>query len=67
MTQMVILESDEAKRKDAIILDTVFDRSFQPSDKRTLETFTAKKWKFQPQWYKWFPWVSVCITILLLL
>ena len=40
------------------------DRAFQPVDKRTLLTFTNKDQKrnFQPQWYKQFPWVSVCTT-----
>ena len=38
------------------------DKPFQPIDKKTLSIFTIKKRNFQPQWYKQFPWVSVCIT-----
>ncbi len=38
------------------------ERAFQPVDKRTLLKFTNKKGNFQPQWYKLFPWVSVCVT-----
>jgi len=40
----------------------VCDKAFQPTDKKTVETFTTKKRNFQPQWYKQFPWVSVCTT-----
>ena len=38
------------------------DEPFHPIDKKTLSIFTIKKRNFQPQWYKQFPWVSVCIT-----
>ena len=34
---------------------------FQPIDKLALSKLTAKKRAFQPQWYKQFPWLSVCI------
>ena len=35
---------------------------FQPIDKLALLKLTAKKRAFQPQWYKQFPWLSVCIS-----
>ena len=38
------------------------EKAYQPTDKQTLAKFTTKKRNFQPQWYKQFPWVSVCIT-----
>ena len=36
--------------------------AFQPKDKPTLMTLAAKKRNFQPQWYKQYPWLSVCTT-----
>ena len=36
------------------------EKAFQPVDKQTLLKFINKKRNFQPQWYKQFPWVSVC-------
>ena len=38
------------------------DKPFQPVDKKTLLTLSIKKRNFQPQWYKQFPWISVCTT-----
>ena len=39
------------------------EKAFQPIDKRTLSILTFNKRNFQPQWYKRFPWVSVCTTV----
>lgn len=36
--------------------------AFQPKDKPTLLTLTAKKRNFQPQWYKQYSQLSVCTT-----
>ena len=38
------------------------NKTFQPTDKQTLVKLTAKNRHFQPQWYRRFPWISVCNT-----
>ena len=37
------------------------EQSFQPEDKPSLQLLSAKNQKFQSSWYKWYPWLSVCI------
>ena len=35
---------------------------FQPVDKATLDMIASEKRNFQPQWYKQFFWLTVCLT-----
>ena len=39
-----------------------FDQAFQPEDKQTLQKLANKNGNFQLQWYKKFPWLSVCVA-----
>lgn len=39
------------------------EKSFQPTDKVTLDSLATDKRRFQSQWYKQFPWVSICLTV----
>ena len=54
--------SDTVPRGCTALCCSIIDKAFQPIDKRTLSTLTIKKRNFQPQWYKQFPWVSICTT-----
>ena len=38
-------------------------KSFQPTDKPTLDSLATDKRRFQSQWYKQFPWLSLCLTV----
>ena len=38
------------------------EKAFQPIDKPTLAKLSVKKRNFQPQWYKQFSWLTVCIS-----
>lgn len=39
------------------------EKGFQPIDKHTLDIKNAtEKKNFQPQWYKQFPWLTLCLT-----
>ncbi len=38
------------------------EKAFQPNDQQTLALLTVKKRNFQPQWYRQFPWLTVCIS-----
>ena len=51
-----------AERFDCVALCCAsMDKPFQPKDKNTLQNLASKR-NFQPQWYKKFPWLSVCLT-----
>ena len=51
-----------AERFDCVALCCAnMDKPFQPKDKNTLQKLASKR-NFQPQWYKKFPWLSVCLT-----
>ena len=39
-----------------------YEKGFQPVDKPTLDMIATEKMNFQPQWYKQFPWLTVCLT-----
>ena len=38
------------------------EKGFQPVDKPTLDMIATEKRNFQPQWYKQFPWLTMCLT-----
>ena len=38
------------------------EKGFQPVDKSTLDMIATEKRNFQPQWYKQFPWLTICLT-----
>ena len=38
------------------------EKAFQPTDKSTLSRLKVKDRTFQAQWYKRFPWLTVCTT-----
>lgn len=38
------------------------EKKFQPVDKATLDMIATEKRNFQPQWYKQFPWLTICLT-----
>ena len=40
-----------------------FEKSFQPTDKPTLNSLATDKRRFQSLWYKQFPWLSICLTV----
>ena len=51
-----------AERFDCVALCCAnMDKPFQPKDKNTLQNLASKR-NFHPQWYKKFPWLSVCLT-----
>lgn len=39
-----------------------FAKAFQPIDQVTLNSLATDKRRFQFQWYKQFPWLSICLT-----
>ena len=68
-----LAESDEPEMEHDSTSDTVpasctalccssSEKAFQPTDKATLSRLKAKDRSFQAQWYKRFPWLTVCIT-----
>ena len=38
------------------------DKAYQPIDKQTLSQLASSGRNFQPQWYKKFPWLTICIS-----
>ena len=40
-----------------------FEKTSQPTDKPALNSLATDKRRFQSQWYKQFPWLSICLTV----
>ena len=38
------------------------EKGFQPVDNPTGDIIATEKRNFQPQWYKQFPWLTICLT-----